>query len=406
MERTQSHSVTNVKFHPSNASEAVDHILHYAVKQGASDIHIGHSVSSHGQMESLLRFRIFGKLKVVQSEFLSQLYKEIVTRLKVMANLNISETQVPQDGQISISVGTHPIELRISTIPSDKIEEVVIRIQNSSLRKYALVEIYMRSEMRNQCKNLLTQKSGLILVSGPAGSGKTTLVYSMLSEIATSEKKTITVEDPVEVHLPFVTHTQISHKSSYAIMARSFLRQNADTIFLGEIRDEESADSAIQLAQTGHLVISTLHTRDSFGVVPRLEALNIHPNFISNTLIGSMNCRLVPQLCASCKKPAQHNEKILGQLNVIMTMPKDTQIFEKGSGCPKCSHGVSGLIHLLELFLPDAEINDMVNRKASRNQIIEYARKHGMRNLAEDGVLKVYNGLIDFEAVKPYLSVV
>ena len=262
----------------------------------------------------------------------------------------------------------------------------------------------MTEAMRDRLKKVTQQKSGLIVLNGPAGSGKTTTIYSIINSLASPEKKIITAEDPVETRLPYVNHTQVTNKSSFASLSRAFMRQDADVIFLGEIRDEESALTALQLAQTGHLVLTTLHSRDAVGVVSRLEALDVHPNNIATTLICSLGQRLIPSLCPSCKESVHLDESVLQHINSILEIPPDTQFYGAGEGCDNCIGGYAGRIPLFELFVVDAEISDAINQRQSKLQLNALAKSKGMATLVEEALLRLYYGYTDLASIQSYIS--
>jgi len=257
--------------------------------------------------------------------------------------------------------------------------------------------------MLEQINRLLSHRSGLIALNGPAGSGKTSTIYAMLRKLASPERKVLTAEDPIESRLPYVSHTQVSAKTNFSSLARAFMRQDADVIFIGEVRDMESAGAAVQLAQTGHLVLTTLHTRDALGVVARLEAFEIHSNFISNSLIGSLAQRLVPQLCKTCRQAQTLDEATLTQLARIAQPSTTPQFFAAGPGCEACSSGFSGRKPVFELMTVDSELADMINSRVSRLELFSAARRKGLRTLAEDILSVVYAGECDLQSVKGYL---
>lgn len=392
---------------PTTASEALDYVIALALKYGASDIHLAVNFHSQNPQVSLdpflFRIRIGGKLQLIKSNFLTGLYKEMVARMKVLAGMQTTEIGVPQDGQLAVEGPNGVIVLRISTVPNQVAEDVVIRVQRGLEQHMTVDQLQVTNEMRGQLKQIIQQKSGLILLNGPAGSGKTTTIYSIINTLASPERKILTAEDPVETRLPFVSHTQVTGKTTFATLSRAFMRQDADVIFIGEIRDEESAQTALQLAQTGHLVLSTLHTRDAIGAITRLEALGIHPNSISTTLIGSLSQRLVPALCQHCRTPAQIDAILLGHLASILHPGDNVKIYEAGPGCDKCISGYSGRLPIFELLIVDTDLSDAINRCESKSFILDMARKKGMRTLAEEALLRVYAGYTDLASVRSYL---
>jgi type II secretory ATPase GspE/PulE/Tfp pilus assembly ATPase PilB-like protein len=390
---------------PSTAAEAVDYIIAAAIKLKASDIHISINIPTTANPDDyLLRFRVFGKLQIIKSGFLDQIYREVIARIKILAEMNTTDYTVPSDGQMTIDTPEGLVVLRISTVPSVSNEEMVIRIQKNNDENLSIDLLAMTNAMKNRLKKLVSQKSGLILLNGPAGSGKTTTIYSIINSIASPEKKIITAEDPVETRLPYVNHGQVSGKTTFASLSRAFMRQDADVIFIGEIRDEESAHTALQLAQTGHLVLSTLHSRDAVGAISRLEALGQHPTNIATTLIGSMSQRLVPALCEACRVPQTLDEATIKRLGEILKIGSKTKFYQAGPGCTECVGGYSGRIPLFELFVVDDELADAITQRKTKTEIVRLARSKGMALLAEEALLRVYAGYTDLESVKAYIE--
>jgi type II secretory ATPase GspE/PulE/Tfp pilus assembly ATPase PilB-like protein len=381
----------------------VDYLLNQMIRLKASDIHIGIAAQPGSNGPGLiLRFRVFGKLQVIKSEFLLTHYKEVVARFKVLGGINTTDVSGPQDGQINLNTSEGPMTLRLNIIPTPDGDEIVGRLQRAH-RAATLAELGMTREMIAKLGPLLQQKSGLIVINGPAGSGKTTTIHAFLSALASAEKKILTAEDPIEVRLPFVSHTSVTSKSSYASLARAFMRQDADVIFIGEVRDADSAEAAIQLAQTGHLVLTTIHTRDALGVVPRLEAFGIHPNFIASTLVGSLAQRLTQRICPQCRVQAPPDDRTKQMLQTILPPPATASFFRAGSGCPACVGGVAGRMAFYELLTVDPHLSDLINRRATRAELLAAARKNGMFTLAQEALVRVYGGFADLEAVRGYV---
>lgn len=390
---------------PTNAIEAVDYIIASALKLKASDIHLApNTPTAENPDRYLLRFRVYGKLQPVRTGFITNNYNEIIARFKVLAEMSSSEIGLPLDGQLVVSVDKEQVVLRISTIPSQGVEELVIRVQRNNNQNLSISNLQMTETMRSRLKKVTQQKSGLIVLNGPAGSGKTTTIYSIINSLASPERKIITAEDPVETRLPYVNHTQVTAKMNFASLSRAFMRQDADVIFLGEIRDEESAQTALQLAQTGHLVLTTIHSRDAIGVVSRLETLDVHPNNIATTLICSLGQRLIPALCAACKVPDMPDQPTMDLMNSILEMPAVTQFYKAGPGCASCVGGYSGRIPLFELFIVDTELSDAINQRQSKLQLTALAREKGMSTLAEEALLRLYYGYTDLVSIQSYLS--
>ncbi len=389
---------------PNTVQEIVDFLIINALKTKASDIHLGlSSQGGPGGLAYMLRFRVHGKLQVVRTEFIGTNHKEIMTRLKVLAGISTTEIGTPQDGMINMNTPEGTLVLRLSFIPSPEGDEVVIRVQRAQ-KIPPPEQLGMTGDMLKHIQTLLQQKSGLIVVNGPAGSGKTTTIYSLIAAIASAEKKILTAEDPIELRLPYVSHTAVGRNTSFAQLSKAFMRQDADVIFIGEVRDPESAEAAVQLAQTGHLVFTTLHTRDALGVIPRLEAFGIHPNFIASTLIGSLAQRLVPKLCSKCRVEDEVDEPTQFYMKSIFPMFQGTKLRRAGSGCPDCTGGYLGRIPIYELLTLSPKISDLINRRASQKDLLEAAREGGMLTLGQEALIRVYSGHVDFNSVKGYIS--
>ena len=386
----------------------VEYLFDLAIRAGASDIHMGINNVPGDKQRYLLRLRVAGRLRVVKSQFINSHYDEVIQRVKILAGLNTTNIGLPQDGQIVLERGGgDDVTLRVAIIPNQEAEEVCIRIQRNE-RFITMDQLLMTEKMFNNVQDLIRRQNGMIILNGPAGSGKTTTILSFLHELAGPEKKIITAEDPIERRLPFVNHVQVTEKAGYAELSRTYMRQDADIIFIGEIRDAESAITSVQLAQTGHLVLTTLHTRDSIGVIARMKAFDIHPNFIADTLIGSLAQRLVLGLCHHCKVEYQPDPRILKNCEKILPPPDGVKFYKEGPGCDKCTEvvngevimkGSSGLVPIFELFVVDSEIQEAINREQTKIEIRELARKRGMTTLAEEALLRVYQGYIDLASV-------
>ncbi|MBS1963475.1 MAG: type II/IV secretion system protein [Bdellovibrionales bacterium] len=389
---------------PTNVQEIVDFILINAIRTKASDLHFGLSAApGGGALTYLLRFRVHGKLQPVKTDFIGQSHKEILTRLKVLANISTTEIGVPQDGQIAMNTPEGSLVLRLSFVPNPEGEEVVIRLQRAQ-KIPPPEQLGMTGDMLKSIQTLLQQKSGMIVINGPAGSGKTTTIYSLLTALSSPERKIVTAEDPIELRLPYVSHTAVGKNTSFAQLSKAFMRQDADVIFIGEVRDPESAEAAVQLAQTGHLVFTTLHTRDALGVVPRLEAFGIHPNFIASSLIGSLAQRLVSRLCPKCRVPATLDDATLLHMKTILPMSPAAKVMQAGPGCQECIGGYQGRMPVYELLTVTPPISDLINRRASQKDLAEAARDSGMLTLAQEALIRVYSGQVEYSAVKGYLS--
>ncbi len=366
-----------------------------AVQTRASDIHI-----EPYEQEVKVRFRIDG---VLHNKFtLSKQYvAALVSRLKVMADLNIAERRLPQDGRSRIKIGDKEIDIRVSTVPSSCGERVVLRLLDKSSARFGLDQLGFAPETEKEFSKLIHKSYGIILLTGPTGSGKTTTLYGALSELNTEAINIVTVEDPIEYQLPGIGQMQIQPKIglTFANYLRHILRQDPDVIMIGEIRDLETARIAIQSALTGHLVLSTLHTNDSASAVTRLIDMGIEPYLVCSSVIGIMAQRLVRDICPKCKSPYEPSE----EEHLILSRSRlnsDGGTFCRGSGCPHCiDTGYRGRTGIFELMVVDDELRELVMANARSNLIKEAAVKKDMRTLHEDGMRKVFAGDTTIEEV-------
>ncbi|MBF0389388.1 MAG: type II secretion system ATPase GspE [Desulfamplus sp.] len=369
----------------------VNHIISQSVKANASDIHI-----EPFQDTIKIRYRIDGILydlleppKWIQSA--------LVSRIKVMADMNIAERRVPQDGRVEVRMGQQKIDIRISTVPTSFGERLVMRLLNKSGTLLELSQSGISAKHLKTFNQLITLNNGIVLVTGPTGSGKTTTLYAALSIINSPDKNIITIEDPVEYNLKGIGQIQVNRKigMTFASGLRSIVRQDPDVILVGEIRDLETAEIAIQSALTGHLVFSTLHTNDSPGAVTRLVDLGVEPYLITSSVKAIVAQRLVRVLCPYCKVGylPDVGEKALLNIN------QSSKIF-KPKGCEKCfGTGYAGRQAIFEIMEIDDEIKSIILTTSDSNQIKRVAIEQGMTTLREDGVLKVLEGITSMEEV-------
>lgn len=356
-----------------------------AVQCRASDIHI-----EPYEQEVTVRFRIDG---VLHNKFtLSKQYvAALVSRLKVMANLNIAERRLPQDGRSRIKIGEKEIDIRVSTVPSSGGERVVLRLLDKTSARFGLDQLGFAPEIEEEFRRLVHSPHGIILLTGPTGSGKTTTLYGALSELNTEARNIMTVEDPIEYKLPGIGQMQIQPKIglTFANYLRHILRQDPDVIMVGEIRDLETARIAIQSALTGHLVLSTLHTNDSASAVTRLVDMGIEPYLACSSVIAIMAQRLVRTICSKCKEsynPSEEEHAVLSNSRLT----DDSNVLYRGSGCPHCMNtGYRGRSGIFELLVLDDEIRELVMTNATSNLIKQAAVKKQMHTLREDGMRKV-----------------
>ncbi|MEO8857094.1 MAG: ATPase, T2SS/T4P/T4SS family [Burkholderiaceae bacterium] len=341
-------------------------LLTQAVRDGASDIHI-----EPYERHSSVRFRVDGTLReVVQPN--RALHAALISRLKIMAELDISEKRLPQDGRISLRIGTRAVDVRVSTIPSAHGERAVLRLLDKTGSKLSLEAVGMEGHTLNGFEHLIAQPHGIVLVTGPTGSGKTTTLYAALGRLDASTSNIMTVEDPIEYELSGIGQTQVNPKIelSFALALRAILRQDPDVIMIGEIRDFETAQIAIQASLTGHLVLATLHTNDAASAVTRLIDMGVEPFLLSSSLLGVLAQRLVRKLCTHCA----------------------------GKGCERCGHsGYSGRTGVYELLVADDAIRAQVHSQASEADIRAMAIRGGMTLMREDGERLVRAGVTSRE---------
>ena len=355
----------------------VNLILFEAVKARASDVHI-----QPYEDRVIVRQRVDGVL-FDSFEIPKAVQEEVTARIKVLGKMNIAEKRLPQDGRATVQVGDRTIDLRIASLPTSHNERIVIRLLDKSARLYTLGELGMRSEQLSRFQQLIRRDHGLILVTGPTGSGKSTTLYAALQEINTIDLNVLTLEDPIEYQLDGISQTQINEKKgmTFASGLRSVLRQDPDIIMVGEIRDQETAVMAIQASLTGHLVFSTLHTNDAASAVTRLLDLGIEPYLVASSLIASMAQRLVRQVCPDCDLASKE------QSDGVESDPVDP------ASCAKCrGTGYRGRIGLFEMLVVNDRCRELVNFRSSANEIRAAAVESGMSLLEEDGQRKVRSG--------------
>jgi type IV pilus assembly protein PilB len=371
----------------------VNYLIFDAVRQNASDIHI-----EPDEHQTRVRYRIDGVL----SEALKpphRMHAALVSRIKIMSQLDISERRLPQDGGIHVMMQGRPIDLRISTLPGPHGEKVVIRIFDNRNVLVSLEKLGFEFEMLEEFKRLIASPNGILLVTGPTGSGKSTTVYSVLNELNASEVNISTVEDPIEFNLRGINQFQVNDKIGFTFSSalRSLLRQDPDILMVGEIRDSETSQIAVQAALTGHLVISTLHTNDAAAAVTRLLNIGIEPYLVGASVVCILAQRLVRKICTHCKEtynPALHLRRLAGKhIEGIDT-------FYRGKGCPKCRNtGFQGRIGIYELLLVSDELRDKIIHNAGLDEIREVAIRSGMATLRADGMKKVKAGVTTLEEV-------
>ncbi|MAB89951.1 MAG: general secretion pathway protein GspE [Planctomycetes bacterium] len=368
----------------------VNEILIEAIKVGASDIHV--EARERGLK---LRYRIDGVLqKQATAREMNQFRTAIVTRLKIMAKLNIAEKRVPQDGRIQVRAKGREVDIRVSMIPTLHGESVVMRVLDKNNLTFTLSGVGMCDDNYARFKRLIRLPHGIILVTGPTGSGKTTTLYSALAEIKTEENKIITTEDPIEYQLDGINQIQVNSKVglTFSSSLRSILRHDPDIVLVGEIRDLETAENATQASLTGHLVFSTLHTNDAASAFMRLCDMGVEPFLVSSTVQGVMAQRLVRRVCQDCCEPDIRSRADTPEDFPWDQMVQRSRVFRQ-VGCPNCrGTGYKGRLGLFELLEANEEIRDLATRRVPSGQIVSAARRAGMTTLREDGWKKVLAG--------------
>lgn len=373
----------------------VNHVISQAVKARASDIHV-----EPYQDSFKIRYRIDGILYDTLTPP-KWIQPALVSRIKVMTQMNIAEKRLPQDGRFDVKVGDQEIDIRVSTIPTTFGERVVLRLLNKSIALLKLTEIGLDSERLVRLKELIQNTSGIILMTGPTGSGKTTTLYAVLSFLNTPGINIITIEDPVEYQIKGINQIQVNPKINltFARGLRSIVRQDPDVILVGEIRDLETAEIAVQSALTGHLVFSTLHTNDSASAITRLVDIGVEPFLIASSVKGVAAQRLVRILCNECKAPYTPDRAALDAIGISPEEPAFGQIY-RSVGCSNCFHtGYRGRIGIFEVMAIDAAVSNLLLKTYDANRIKARAVENGMVTLREDGIRKVLKGITTIEEI-------
>jgi type IV pilus assembly protein PilB len=376
----------------------VNVIICQAVQDRASDIHF-----EPFEDEFKIRYRVDGALYEMAPPP-KHLALPVISRIKVMANLNISERRVPQDGRISMPIGNRQVDLRVSTLPTAFGESVVLRILDRNSVNLDLENLGLPKEMMTYVEEAIQQPNGIFIVTGPTGSGKTTTLYSCLRKVNTPDSKLLTAEDPVEFDIEGIMQVAINEAvgMTFGKALRSFLRQDPDVIMLGEMRDLETAQIAIQASLTGHLVLSTLHTNDSPGAVTRLVDMGVEPFLISSTMSAVLAQRLVRTICKKCRTPFEPTEN---QLSLLNLSPHDIgdKVFYYGRGCSTCNDtGYKGRKGIYELLKITDTIRNLINERAPTIVIRQKAMEAGMVSLREDGLRGIFDGVTTIEEVVKY----
>ncbi|MBC7326702.1 Flp pilus assembly complex ATPase component TadA [bacterium] len=369
-------------------------IVTQAISERASDIHIEPMID-----KLRIRYRIDGVLREAFN-LPKEIQPSLLSRFKIISGMDIAEKRLPQDGRFSLAIEGKTYDFRVSTYPSVFGEKVVMRILDKSSILRGLDKLGMLPQTLERFEKIIRQPWGIILVTGPTGSGKSTTLYSVLNRLNTGEQNIVTLEDPVEYELPGIIQAQVNYKAGFTFAEglRSILRQDPDIIMVGEIRDKETALLATEAALTGHLVLSTLHTNDAPSAVTRLMDMGIEPFLIASTVIGVLAQRLVRIICPFCKEPYEVQGEILRSLDIGQIETDKVQTFYKGKGCEKCRQtGYLGRTGIFEFMVVDDEIRDLILKRAPAHIIREAAAKGGMKNLKEDAFEKVLLGITTWE---------
>ncbi|HEY1066493.1 MAG TPA: GspE/PulE family protein, partial [Pirellulales bacterium] len=370
-------------------------IISEAVKARASDIHV-----EPFEDRVRVRYRIDGVL-VERDSPPKRLLGAILSRIKILGKMDIAERRRPQDGRIKLTVGTKELDLRVSVLPTNHGQSVVMRILNKDNIKVGLRQLGFADDDFATFSNIIKRPNGIILVTGPTGSGKTTTLYAALNDLNRPDRKIITAEDPVEYYLPGINQVEVRHNIGldFARIIRAMLRQAPNVILVGEIRDRETAEMAIQASLTGHLVFSTLHTNDAPSSITRLIDIGVPPYLVASSVIAIMAQRLVRVICSECKEPFCPSEAMLQQAGIPLKVAEKAQ-FMRGRGCPVCNKkGYRGRLGIYELMPINAKIREMAFKGASSQDIKKYAVGNGMKTLYKDGVIKAIKGVTTLEEV-------
>ena len=372
----------------------VNALLSDAVKRSASDIHFE---PEHDFLR--IRYRIDGVLRQIRSLHRNY-WAALAVRLKVMSGMNIAEMRAPQDGRISLSVSGHPVDFRVSSLPTTEGENIVLRVLDRQKGLLLLDQLGLHEDSLAILRLMMARPEGILLVTGPTGSGKTTTLYSVLNHLNTETVNIMTLEDPVEYPMSMIRQTSVNEaiKLDFANGVRNMMRQDPDIILVGEIRDSETADMAFRAAMTGHQVFSTLHTNSAIGAIPRLLDTGILPDIMTGNIIGVIGQRLVRKLCVQCKEPYEPST-IEHQLLGVGIGSEVPSVF-RANGCVHCDHqGYKGRLALMELLKFDAEIDELITQRASYRELTKVAISKGFKPLAEDGVRRVLEGVTSLDEV-------
>jgi len=376
----------------------VNLVLQQAIKDKASDIHF-----EPFEDQFRIRYRIDGSLYEMAPPP-RNLAVPVISRVKVLSNMNISEKRIPQDGRIKMTIAGRPVDLRVSTLPTQFGESVVLRVLDKSVVNLDLDQLTMPEDILKNIRRIVDRPNGIFIVTGPTGSGKTTTLYSALREVNDLETKILTAEDPVEYEIDGIMQVAVNHQVGldFARALRAFLRQDPDKIMVGEIRDLETAQIAVQASLTGHVVLSTLHTNDAAGAVTRLIDMGLEPFLISASLEAILAQRLVRRICRNCRTAYEPTPEMIELLGVDPIEIADKS-FYYGAGCAECAKtGYRGRLGLFEMIVATDAIRELINRRAPTLAIKQKALEQGMRSLRDDGLRAIFDGETTIEEVLKY----
>ena len=388
-------SDTEAMAHAGPVVKLLNYILFQAIRDKASDIHL-----EPFEDDFKIRYRVDGVLYEMEAPPTS-LAVPLISRVKVMANLDIAENRIPQDGRIELSIGGNHVDLRVSTLPAIHGESCVMRVLDRSVVSLDLEKLGLREDDIRRLRRIITKPHGIVLVTGPTGSGKTTSLYSVLSEINAEEVKIITTEDPVEYDIDGIIQIPINDEIgvTYERVLRTILRQDPDIILIGEIRDRETARIAVEASLTGHLVFSTLHTNDAPSTITRMIDIGVEPFLLTATLETVVAQRLVRKVCNDCKQYYEPDDKVLQELNLDADEIVGKK-FAYGKGCEACNFsGYKGRLAIYEIMPVSERLKDLVLTESSTQTIREVALEEGMRSLRDSGLLAIYDGVTSVEEV-------
>lgn len=383
----------------------VQSMIEQAAREGVSDIHIAPEKD-----RVVVRYRIDGVLRDVD-QYPTDSHAAVVSRVKVMSNLDISESRIPQDGRVEVEMGGQQVDLRISVMPTIHGENLVLRLLNLQSAFLSLEELGMSKNDLSKFREMIAKPYGILLITGPTGSGKTTTLYAALSQMNSPDKNIVTIEDPVEYQLPRIRQIQVNPKVNltFANGLRSILRQDPDVIMVGEIRDKETAEIAIQAALTGHLVLSTLHTNNAASSITRLLDMGVEPFLVSSTVTGVIAQRLVRRICTQCREAFKPDRNLIEQLKWAgedkrtgsdAAAMHEPPLLYRGKGCLGCKKsGYRGRIGIFEYLVPNDQVRSLVLKKASSAEIEAHAVRSGMKTLRRDGLEKIISGVTTVEEV-------